>query len=99
LELEQALVPQPLAQRLDQRGVLGPALGEDVAHPVQHRQRVGKAGGGQRLGAAFVSGNESGGLGARVQRRVGEHAVGQRADACLPGDHALGAALLTLKGR
>ena len=85
LRLQDTLRPQPLAQRAHQRGVLGPALGQQVAHAVEHRERIGETG---------IGVDEGGGLGVRIQRRVGEQLVGQRLEAGLAGDHALGAALL-----
>ena len=92
LGAQQALVPQPAPQRLHQCRVLGPAFGQQVAHAVEHRVGIGEAGGRQRLGAARIAGHEGGGLDQRVERGVGEQAVGQRLDAGLAGDHALGAA-------
>ena len=80
---QHALDPQPLAQRADQRRVLGPALGEQVAHAVERRLRVGKAG---------IGADEGGGFGQRVQHRVGEEPVGQRLQPRLARDLALGAA-------
>ena len=74
---QQAFGPQPFAQPAHQHGVFGPALGQDVAHAVEHRRRVGEAG----LGI-----DEGRGLGHRVQRRVGEQPVGQRLDAGLARD-------------
>jgi hypothetical protein len=86
--LQQGFFPQPLAQRLHEGGVLGPALGQQVAHAVEHRERVGEA---------AIDVDEGRGLGLRVQRRIGEQLVGQRLEAGLAGDHALGAALLLVR--
>ena len=85
LALEQALGPQPLAQLADQHRILGPALGQDVAHPVEH---------GRRVGETTVGVDEGGGLGWGIERRVGEQPVRQRLQAGFAGDHRLGAALL-----
>ena len=63
LRLEQAVLPQPLAQLADQRGVFGPALAQQVAHAIEHGEGVGKA----ALGV-----DEGGGLSGRIERRVGE---------------------------
>jgi hypothetical protein len=48
LAAQQALGPQPLAQGLHQHRVLGPALGEDVAHAIEHR------GHGRKIGACLA---------------------------------------------
>jgi hypothetical protein len=79
LAAQQAFGPQPFAQALHQRGVFGPALGQDVAHAVQHggHGRQSPAPGCRR--PARASG-EGGGF-SRVQRGVGEQLVGQRLDA------------------
>ena len=83
--LEQALLPQPFTQLAHERGVLGPAFGEQVAHTVEHRERIGEAG--------FCM-DERGGQRQRVERRVGEELVGQRLQPRLAGNHPLGTALL-----
>ena len=90
--LEQAFGPQPLAQLAHQGCILGPALRQQVAHAVQHCVGIGKAGFGQGRCAARVAAHEGSGLGSGVQRRIGKQPVGQRLDARLAGDHALGPA-------
>jgi hypothetical protein len=86
--------PEPFAQRLHQRRVLGPALGEDVAYAVQHRE------GGREIGAGLAIVERGRRLAerlrfrVRVERGVGEQLVGQRLYAEFLGDLALGAALL-----
>jgi hypothetical protein len=85
--LEQALGPKPFAQALHQRSVLGPALGEDVAHAVQHQLH------GREVQPVRSRLHEGRGLLRRVQRGVGKELVGQRLDAGLARHLALGAAL------
>ena len=92
--LQPAVFPQPFTQAAHQHRVFGPALGQDVAHAVEHGQRIGKTGLGQRGSATFKAGDEGRGLGQRVERRVGEQPLGQRLDAGFASDHGLGAALL-----
>ena len=92
--LEQAFLPQPLAQLLDQDRVFGPALGKQVAHAVEHGQGVRKVGadfavvqhlGRLHKGRGFLHG---------VERGVGPEAVGQGLEPSFARHHALGAALL-----
>ena len=80
-----ALAPKPVTQLADQRGVLGPAFGEDVAHAVEH---------GRNVRETAVRIHERGGLDRRHPDRIREQQVGERLDAGLAGDHRLGPALL-----
>lgn len=76
------------AQLVEQRGVFGEALHEDVLGAFQHRLDVGEA---------FLGVDETRGLAFRDQGRVVEQCVGQRAEAGFQGDLALGAALLLIR--
>ena len=81
--LEQALAPQPVAQRAHEHRVFGPTLAENVSHTVEHGVGIGKAGIGLDVRR---------GLRERVERGVGEQRVGERLDTRLARDHGLGAA-------
>ena len=91
---QQPLLPEPLAQRLHQAGVLGPALRQNVAHAIKHRQGGGKV----RPGLAIVQhcGRLTEGLRLLHGIKLGlrQQAIGQRLQTKLPGNLALGAALL-----
>ena len=94
LGAQQAVFPQPFAQLLHQGRVFGPALGQDVAHTIEHGQRGREI--GARLAVVQGGGRLAEGLGllVRVQRGVCKQLVGQRLDAEFLGDLSLGAALL-----
>ncbi len=78
-------VLQEGAQLVEQAGIFGEALHEDVLGAFEH---------GLHIGEALLGIDEARGLGFRVERRVIEQAVGQLAEAGFQGDLALGAALL-----
>ena len=94
LALQQALVPQPGAQVLHQHRVFGPALGQQIAHTVQHRQHGAEVGlfvftlhhwaHGHHIRLCCLHGNE---------RRVGKQRIGQRLQPGFFGQLAFGAAL------
>ncbi len=81
---EMGVVPQMVANRPDQVGVLGEALGEDIARALQRGGGVGDA--------LFRIHVWRRGL-FRVPRRVGQQRVGQRLQSRLAGDRRPGAAL------
>ena len=85
---KQPFAPEPLAQRLHQRRVFGPALAQNVAHAVQHRLHGGEV--VARL--VLFSFDISGGFVSGHQRRVGKQRVCQRLNASFAGDLAFGAA-------
>ena len=92
--LEQAFLPQPLAQLLHQDRVFGPALTQQVAHAIEHSHGIRKI----RADFAVIENlgrlHKTRGLGHRVQRGVGPEAVGQGLEPGFARHHALGAALL-----
>src|SRR6218665_258693 len=94
---QQALGPEPFAQALHQPGVFGPALGQDVAHPVEHGGHGGKIGLGLAIGRQLRRPDEGDGFLRRVQPGVGPEHVGQRRDAGFARDLALGAAFLLVR--
>ena len=87
-------MPQPLAQLLHQDRVFGPALTQQVAHAIEHSQRVRKI----RADFAVVQHlgrlHKGRGLLQWVERGVGPEAVGQGFKPGFARHHALGAALL-----
>ena len=91
---QQAIGPKPFAQLLHQRRILSPALGQNVAHAIEH----GLGGRKIRAWLAIVKhrGRLAIGLGVFVgiERGVGQQLVGQRLNAELFGNLAFGAALL-----
>ena len=82
---EGGLVLQEGAQPVEQRGVFGEALHEDVLGAFQH---------GLHIGETLLGVDEALGLALRVQFRIAEQRVGQFAEAGFQGDLPLGAALL-----
>ena len=87
LALQLAFLPEPFAQALHEGGVFGPALGQDVAHAIEH----GGNGGEVFAAFAFFSLHKRlGGL-RGVQRGVGPKLVGQRLHAEFTRNLRLGA--------
>ena len=89
LALQQPFGPQPFAQGLHQRGVFSPALGEDVAHAIEHGGHRGEV----FAALAFFGFHEELGGFLWVKRGIAPQLIGQRLDAEFARDHALGAAL------
>ena len=94
MRLQQAFLPGPGAQLLHQRRVFGPALREQVAHPVEHGLHGGKIGLFvlPRLRRALRDDVGLRRLG-RLQGGIGQQGVGQRLQSGLARQLALGAAL------
>ena len=81
---EGGVLLEQAAQLVDQRGVFGETLHQDIARAFQR---------GFYIGHALLGIHKTGGEGFRVLRRVIEQAVGQWAEAGFQGDLALGATL------
>ena len=81
--LETPFSPEPFTQFPDQQGVLGPALGKQIAHTVKHRRHISKATFGIDKGRRFSR---------WVERKIGEQPVRQWLEPSFAGDHALGPA-------
>ena len=89
LAFEQPFLPQPFAQGLNQAGVFGPTLAQQIAHTVQHRQSAAEIGPlngprGQYKGSRF---------GMRIERRVCQQHLCQGLQPSFSRDHALGPSL------
>ena len=82
---QMGVVPQPVADRPDQVGILGEAFGQDVARAFQRGRGVGDVLVGIHIRRGRLFGD---------QRGVGQQRIGQRLQPGLAGDHRLGAALL-----
>ena len=85
---EGSVVLEEAAQALEQGGIFGEALHEDVLGAFEH---------GLDVGEAFLGIDEARGFAFRVQAWVVEQAVSQLAEAGFQGDLALGAALLLVR--
>ena len=88
--LKDTFLPQPLAQFLQQGGLVSPAFTQNIAHPVQHRRDAGEV----VASLVFVGLDKGHGLVLGRQRGVRPQQVSQWLKPGFAGNLAFGAALL-----